>query len=250
MSVLVNKQAPDFTAAAVLGDGSIVDAFQLSSLRGKYVVLFFWPLDFTFVCPSEIIAHNNRMDKFRELGVEVVGVSIDSQFTHHAWRSTPVEKGGIGAVEFTMVADVKHEITRAYGIEHEDGVALRASFLIDRAGVVQHQVVNNLPLGREVDEMVGPAVHRGTRRGLPGRLAQGPERHEGERRGRGLVPGRERRGTVIPMPGAKCARPTFSRGDRSFQAFPMCFGGPVFIRADADVGRSPTRCPIPSATPE
>ncbi|HFH3646978.1 peroxiredoxin [Pseudomonas aeruginosa] len=154
MSVLVNKQAPDFTAAAVLGDGSIVDAFQLSSLRGKYVVLFFWPLDFTFVCPSEIIAHNNRMDKFRELGVEVVGVSIDSQFTHHAWRSTPVEKGGIGAVEFTMVADVKHEITRAYGSEHEDGVALRASFLIDRAGVVQHQVVNNLPLGREVDEMV------------------------------------------------------------------------------------------------
>ncbi|HBO8257668.1 TPA: peroxiredoxin [Pseudomonas aeruginosa] len=154
MSVLVNKQAPDFTAAAVLGDGSIVDAFQLSSLRGKYVVLFFWPLDFTFVCPSEIIAHNNRMDKFRELGVEVVGVSIDSQFTHHAWRSTPVEKGGIGAVEFTMVADVKHEITRAYGIEHEDGVALRASFLIDRVGVVQHQVVNNLPLGREVDEMV------------------------------------------------------------------------------------------------
>ncbi|EPF5455887.1 peroxiredoxin [Pseudomonas aeruginosa] len=154
MSVLVNKQAPDFTAAAVLGDGSIVDAFQLSSLRGKYVVLFFWPLDFTFVCPSEIIAHNNRMDKFRELGVEAVGVSIDSQFTHHAWRSTPVEKGGIGAVEFTMVADVKHEITRAYGIEHEDGVALRASFLIDRAGVVQHQVVNNLPLGREVDEMV------------------------------------------------------------------------------------------------
>ena len=112
MSVLVNKQAPDFTAAAVLGDGSIVDAFQLSSLRGKYVVLFFWPLDFTFVCPSEIIAHNNRMDKFRELGVEVVGVSIDSQFTHHAWRSTPVEKGGIGAVEFTMVADVKHDHPR------------------------------------------------------------------------------------------------------------------------------------------
>lgn len=154
MSILVNKQAPDFDAAAVLGDGSIVDSFKLSSLRGKYVVLFFWPLDFTFVCPSEIIAHNNRMDKFRELGVEVVGVSIDSQFTHHAWRSTPVEKGGIGAVEFTMVADVKHEITRAYGIEHEAGVALRASFLIDQQGLVQHQVVNNLPLGREVDEMV------------------------------------------------------------------------------------------------
>ncbi len=135
-------------------DGSIVDSFKLSSLRGKYVVLFFWPLDFTFVCPSEIIAHNNRIAKFRELGVEVVGVSIDSQFTHFAWRSTPVEKGGIGEVEFTMVADVKHEITRAYGIEHDDGVALRASFLIDKAGVVQHQVVNNLPLGRDVDDMV------------------------------------------------------------------------------------------------
>ncbi|AYC31815.1 peroxiredoxin [Pseudomonas cavernae] len=154
MSVLVNKQAPDFTAAAVLGDGSMVEDFQLSALRGKYVVLFFWPLDFTFVCPSEIIAHHNRMDKFRELGVEVVGVSIDSQFTHYAWRNTPVEQGGIGAVEFTMVADVKHEITRAYGIEHDDGVALRATFLIDRAGVVQHQVVNNLPLGREVDEVI------------------------------------------------------------------------------------------------
>ncbi|MFJ3486446.1 peroxiredoxin [Pseudomonas sp. NPDC090202] len=154
MSVLVNKQAPDFNAAAVLGDGSIVDSFQLSSLRGKYVVLFFWPLDFTFVCPSEIIAHDNRVAKFRDLGVEVVGVSVDSHFTHAAWRNTPVEKGGIGQVQFTMVADIKHEITRAYGIEHEDGVALRGSFLIDKAGVVQAQVVNNLPLGRDVDEMV------------------------------------------------------------------------------------------------
>ena len=144
MSVLVNKQAPDFTSAAVLADGSIVDDFNLAELRGKYVVLFFWPLDFTFVCPSEIIAHSNRM----------VGVSIDSQFTHYAWRNTPVEQGGIGEVEFTMVADVKHEITRAYGIEHEDGVALRATFLIDKSGVVQHQVVNNLPLGREVDEVI------------------------------------------------------------------------------------------------
>ncbi|MFF7705889.1 redoxin domain-containing protein [Pseudomonas sp. NPDC007930] len=154
MSVLVNKQAPDFNAPAVLGNGTLVDSFKLSSLQGKYVVLFFWPLDFTFVCPSEIIAHNNRMARFRELGVEVVGVSIDSQFTHFAWRTTPVEKGGIGEVEFTMVADVKHEIVRAYGVEHGDGVALRASFLIDQKGVVQAQVVNNLPLGREVDEMV------------------------------------------------------------------------------------------------
>jgi peroxiredoxin 2/4 len=152
MSTLVNRIAPDFEAAAVLADGSIVDDFRLSELRGRYVWLFFWPLDFTFVCPSEIIAHNNRIERFRQLGVEVVGVSVDSQFTHYAWRNTPVEEGGIGPVGFTMVADVKHEITRAYGVEHEDGVALRASFLIDREGRVQHQVVNNLPLGRDVDE--------------------------------------------------------------------------------------------------
>ena len=154
MSVLVAKRAPDFTAAAVLSDGTITERFTLSELRGKYVVLFFWPLDFTFVCPSEIIAHNNRIERFKELGADVVGVSIDSQFTHYAWRNTPVDKGGIGPVKFAMVADVTHEITRAYGIEHPDGVALRGSFLIDKDGVVQHQVVNNLPLGRNVDEML------------------------------------------------------------------------------------------------
>lgn len=154
MSVLVTQPAPDFTAAAVLPDGSIKEDFKLSDLRGKYVVLFFYPLDFTFVCPSEIIAHDHRVSKFKELGVEVVGVSIDSQFSHYAWRETPVEKGGIGRVGFPLVADVKHEITKAYGIEHPAGVALRGSFLIDKAGVVQAQIVNNLPLGREVDEMV------------------------------------------------------------------------------------------------
>lgn len=154
MSVLVSRQAPDFTAPAVMPDGSIIDDFQLSELRGKYVVLFFWPLDFTFVCPSEIIAHDSRIDRLRELGAEVVGVSIDSQFTHYAWRQIPPSRGGIGEVRFPIVSDVKHGICRAYGIEHEDGVALRASFLIDRNGIVQHQVVNNLPLGRNVDEMV------------------------------------------------------------------------------------------------
>lgn len=155
MSVLVTRKAPDFEAAAVKGDGSIVENFKFSDTHGKYRVLFFWPLDFTFVCPSEIIAHDNRMAKFQELGVEVIGVSIDSQFTHHAWRNTSPDHGGIGPVKFTMVADVKHEIARAYGIEHpEAGVALRASFLIDKDGVVQHQIVNNLPLGRNVDEMV------------------------------------------------------------------------------------------------
>jgi peroxiredoxin (alkyl hydroperoxide reductase subunit C) len=154
MSVLVAKEAPDFLAPAVMPDGVIKEDFKLSDLRGKYVVLFFWPLDFTFVCPTEIIAHNKRMEQFKDRNVEVVGVSIDSQFTHFAWRSTAVNDGGIGAVDFPMVADVKHEITKAYGVEHPGGVAMRASFLIDKQGVVQHQVVNNLPLGRNVDEMV------------------------------------------------------------------------------------------------
>lgn len=155
MSVLVTRPAPDFVAPAVMPDGSINEAFRLSDLRGRYVVLFFWPLDFTFVCPTEIIAHDHRFDALHEKGVELVGVSIDSQFTHFAWRSTSKERGGIGAVKFPLVADVKHEICRAYGIEHpEAGVALRASFLIDRNGIVQHQVVNNLPLGRDVDEMI------------------------------------------------------------------------------------------------
>ncbi len=154
MSVLVTQPAPDFTAAAVMPDGSIKEDFKLSDLRGKYVVLFFYPLDFTFVCPSEIIAHDHRISKFKEMDVEVVGVSIDSQYTHHAWRSTPVDKGGIGPVQFPLVADIKHQITQAYGIEHPAGVALRGSFLIDRDGVVQAQIVNNLPLGREVDEML------------------------------------------------------------------------------------------------
>ncbi len=155
MSVLVAKEAPDFCASAVLADGSIVADFKLSDLKGKYIALFFWPLDFTFVCPSEIIAHNHRIEQLRERGIEVVGVSIDSQYTHLAWRNTAINDGGIGPVEFPMVADIKHEICQAYGIEHpQAGVALRASFLIDRNGVVQHQVVNNLPLGRNVDEMV------------------------------------------------------------------------------------------------
>lgn len=153
MSVLVNRPAPDFKAQAVLGDGSISE-IKLSDYKGKYVVLFFWPLDFTFVCPSEIIAHEHRRKAFEERGVQLIGVSIDSQFTHFAWRDTPVEKGGIGQIGFPMVADVQHEIVRAYGVEHQDGVAFRASFLIDKAGIVQHQQVNNLPLGREVDEML------------------------------------------------------------------------------------------------
>ena len=154
MSVLVNKTAPDFTAAAVMGNGTINESFKLSDLRGKHVALFFWPLDFTFVCPTEIIAHDKRFEEFEAKGVEVVGVSIDSQFTHFAWRNTAINEGGIGPVRFPMVADLTHEICRAYGIEHEAGVAMRGTFLIDKDGVVQHQVVNNLPLGRSVDELL------------------------------------------------------------------------------------------------
>lgn len=152
MSVLVAKEAPYFTAAAAMPDGTISD-IKLSDYRGKYVILFFWPLDFTFVCPTEIIAMDHRQPAFAELGVEVLGVSIDSQFTHHAWRNTSVDKGGIGPVKFPIIADVNHKITQSYGVEHPDAnVAMRGTFLIDKNGVVQSQTVNNLPLGRNIDE--------------------------------------------------------------------------------------------------
>ncbi len=155
MAVLVSKQAPDFTAAAVLGTGEIVNDFNFKqATAGKYAVVFFYPLDFTFVCPSELIAFDHRLAEFKARNVEVIGVSIDSAFTHSAWRNTPVDKGGIGQVGYTMVADIKHEIAQAYDVESAGGVAFRGSFLIDKAGVVQHQVVNNLPLGRNIDEMI------------------------------------------------------------------------------------------------
>ena len=154
--VLVTRQAPDFTCAAVLGNGEIVNNFNFKKhINGKAAVLFFYPLDFTFVCPSELIAFDHRYEEFKKRGVEVVGVSIDSEFTHNAWRNTPTENGGIGAVKYALAADVKHEIAKAYGIEHpEEGVALRGSFLIYKNGVVRHQVVNDLPLGRNIDEML------------------------------------------------------------------------------------------------
>ncbi len=155
MSVLVGKQAPDFTATAVLADSSMKDDFSMSDYKGKYVVLFFYPLDFTFVCPTELIAFSKRIKEFEDRDVQVIGCSIDSQFTHLAWRNTPVENGGIGEVAYPLVADVKHEICQAYDVEFADaGVAFRGSFLIDKDGVVRHQVVNDLPLGRNVDEML------------------------------------------------------------------------------------------------
>lgn len=155
MAVLVGKQAPDFTVPAVLADGTIVDEFNLEeAIKGKYGLLFFYPLDFTFVCPSELIALDHRMDQFKEKGVEVIGVSIDSHFTHNAWRNTPVEKGGIGQVQYTLAADMRHDIAKAYDVESEGGVAFRGAFLIDKNGVVRSQIINDLPLGRNMDELI------------------------------------------------------------------------------------------------
>jgi peroxiredoxin (alkyl hydroperoxide reductase subunit C) len=155
MSVLVGKQAPDFTVPAVLGNGEIVDSFTLSSaIKGKYGLVFFYPLDFTFVCPSELIALDNRMADFKARNVEVVAVSIDSHFTHNAWRNTPVNNGGIGQVRYTMAADIKQEVMKAYDVQSADGVAFRGAFLIDDKGVVRSQIINDLPLGRNMEELI------------------------------------------------------------------------------------------------
>jgi len=153
MTSLVTKEAPDFTAQAVMPDNSITE-FTLSSLRGKYVVLFFYPLDFTFVCPSEIIAFDKKVAEFKSRNTELVGISVDSQFTHHAWRLTPPAKGGIGEIGYPLVADLSKNISRDYGVLVDESVALRGLFLIDTKGVVRHQIVNDLPLGRSVDEAI------------------------------------------------------------------------------------------------
>lgn len=153
--VIVGHHAPDFTAPAVLGSGEITGEYNFkAATKDKYAVVFFYPLDFTFVCPSELIAFDHRLADFKARNVEVVGISIDSHFTHNAWRNTPVAKGGIGHVGYTLVADLTHSISRAYGVESDGGMAYRGSFLIDRSGVVRHMVVNDLPLGRNIDEMV------------------------------------------------------------------------------------------------
>ena len=154
MAVLVGKQAPDFKATTVMPDGSFKE-LSLSELRGKYVVLFFYPLDFTFVCPSEIIAFHNKVNEFKERNCEVIGVSVDSHFTHAAWRNTPVDKGGIGAIAYPLVADLTKTISANYDVLTGNGaVAYRGLFLIDTKGVVRHQIVNDLPLGRNVDEAI------------------------------------------------------------------------------------------------
>jgi len=151
MSSLVTAEAPDFKAQAVMADDSFAE-LELSSYRGKYVVLFFYPLDFTFVCPSEIIAFDKALEKFRSRNAEVIGVSVDSHFTHLAWKNTPVDRGGIGSVGYPLVADLDKNISRAYGVLADEAVALRGLFLIDKKGVVRHQLVNDLSLGRSVDE--------------------------------------------------------------------------------------------------
>jgi len=151
MSVLTAKPAPDFTAQAVMEDGSFKE-IKLSDYRGKYVVLFFYPLDFTFVCPTEIIAFSDRVEEFAKLNTQVIGVSVDSHFSHLAWRNTDRNEGGIGQIQYPLVADLNKKIAADYDVLLDDGIALRGLFLIDKEGVVQHQVVNHLPLGRSVDE--------------------------------------------------------------------------------------------------
>jgi len=152
MYSLIQKPAPDFTADAILSNGEF-GKISLSSFKDKkYVTLFFYPLDFTFVCPSEIISFSNKIKEFENRNVQVLGVSVDSKFSHHAWRKTPVEQGGISAINFPLVADITKEISRDYGVLVDDAIALRGTFLIDKTGIVRHVTLNDLPLGRNVDE--------------------------------------------------------------------------------------------------
>ena len=155
MSVLVGKIAPDFTAATVMPNNEIDDNFNLHSyLKGRIGVLFFYPLDFTFVCPSEIIAVANRIKDFKDRGAELIGVSVDSKYTHLAWKNTEVKKGGIGDIKYPLVSDLTKQIARDYDVLTGEAVALRGTFLIDQQGIVRHQVVNDLPLGRNVEEAI------------------------------------------------------------------------------------------------
>ncbi len=151
MASMVTREAPDFAAQAVMGDNAF-EELKLSSYRGKYVILFFYPLDFTFVCPSEIIAFNDRLDEFHAKDTEIIGVSVDSHYTHLAWKKTPREEGGIGDIRYPLVADLNKNISREYGVLMDESVALRGLFLIDRDGVIRHALVNDLGLGRSVDE--------------------------------------------------------------------------------------------------
>jgi peroxiredoxin (alkyl hydroperoxide reductase subunit C) len=151
MCVLVTREAPDFTAKAVMSDGSFAD-LKLSSYRGKYVVLFFYPLDFTFVCPTVFVAFDDGLPGFKQRNWVVMGVSVVSKYAHWAWRNTPRDRGGIGPIGYPLVADLDKSISQKYSVLLEGGIALRGLFLIDREGIVRHAVINDLPLGRSVDE--------------------------------------------------------------------------------------------------
>jgi len=153
MTVLVTKEAPDFKAQAVMANGSF-DELSLSSYKGKYVLLFFYPLDFTFVCPSEILAFDKAREEFAKRNCELIGVSVDSHFTHLAWKNTPVQSGGIGNIGFPLVADLDKSISEDYGVLLPDGISLRGLFLVDKEGIVRHQLINDLPLGRSVEEAI------------------------------------------------------------------------------------------------
>lgn len=152
--VQVQKEAPDFTATAVMPDGSFNEKFQLSDLKGRYVLLFFYPNDFTFVCPSEILAFDKKLDEFKSRNCEVIGVSVDSPYSHWAWRNTPVEKGGIGNIHYPLVSDLTKKISRDYGVLIDEAVALRGLFIMDRDLIVRHLLINDAPIGRSVDEAI------------------------------------------------------------------------------------------------
>ena len=152
MTTLVTQPAPDFTATAVLADDTVDEQFTLASYRGRYTLLLFYPVDFSFVCPTEILAFNQALPEFQSRDTDVIGISVDSHYSHLAWKRTAVEAGGIGTIDFPLVSDLSKDIARSYGVLFDNEVALRALFLLDREGVVRHAMVNDLPLGRSVDE--------------------------------------------------------------------------------------------------
>ncbi|MFB5652655.1 peroxiredoxin [Leptospira wolffii] len=148
----VTSLAPDFKAEAVIGQQ--IKEIKLSDYKGKWVVLFFWPLDFTFVCPTEIIEYDAKLDEFKKLGAEVLGVSVDSAFTHLAWKNTPRKQGGLGEIKYPLIADITKSIARDYGVLTEGGVALRGTFIIDPSGTIRQATINDLPVGRNIDEAI------------------------------------------------------------------------------------------------
>jgi peroxiredoxin (alkyl hydroperoxide reductase subunit C) len=148
----VTSPAPQFEAEAVIG--SEIQKLKLSDYKGKWVVLFFYPLDFTFVCPTEIIEYDAKLEEFKKIGAEVIGVSVDSAFTHLAWKNTPRKEGGIGNIKYPLVADITKQISRDYGVLTEGGVALRGTFIIDPQGVIRQATINDLPVGRNIDEAI------------------------------------------------------------------------------------------------